>query len=379
MRPRASIILPLILLLILNTASASPAPEEEWNRTYGGEGFDYAYSVLKTSDGYIIAGVTNSFGKGREDAWLLRIDSEGNELWNKTFGGILEDAAYSITEADGGYIIAGHTKSFGNEKDLWLVKIDKEGNELWNKTIDIKFDVVRSIWKTDNGYVVAGEIDKLRYSDIYLVKFNSSWEEEWNITLGGSLGDYAHTVLQLEDGYIVAGNRWDYKKGRHYAWLMKADEEGNELWNKTFGGPELDVFTSLSKSSDGFIIAGFSNSAGNGREDVWILRIDSEGNELWNKTFGGILEDAAYSIAEADGGYIIAGHTRSEGHGIFPDAWIIKVSKDEVEIEPRGENLNANESQIEQEAKSPGFEAFLSSTALILVLFLLLRRYQKKS
>jgi len=125
----------IISLLILTTSYASIAPEEEWNRTYGGESFDYAYSVLQTSDGYIIAGVTTSYGSGKEDAWVIKTDSEGNEIWNRTYGGILEDAAYSIIQtSDGGYIIAGHTRSesHGIFPDAWLIKLSRE-KELTDK------------------------------------------------------------------------------------------------------------------------------------------------------------------------------------------------------------------------------------------------------
>ena len=236
------------------------------------------------------------------------------------------------------------------------------------------FDVLRLIYETsDGGYIIAGEVYELRYSDILLIKFNSEWEGEWNMTLGGSLGEYAHTILQLEDGYIIAGNKWDYNKERHYAWMMKTDSEGNGEWNRTFGGPELDVFTSVKQTSDGFIIAGFKSSSGNGREDVWVIKTDSEGNEIWNRTYGGILEDAAYSIIQtSDGGYIIAGHTRSESHGIFPDAWLIKLSREKELTDKIPQNNNTSPS--ESDTESPGFEVFAFFFSMILTLILLRRK-----
>jgi len=370
---RKMLLLALILIFLINPSSAI---REEWNKTFGGSKFDYAYSVRMTSDGgYIIAGVTNSYSES-EDAWLLKIDANGNEEWNKTFGGVKEDAFYSVMQTSDGYIAAGHSKSYGNEKDIWLLKTDLNGSEEWNMTVPgLKIDIVRAILNTsENRYLVASEVNYLRFSDIFLVEIYENGSVRWNLTIGGKLGDHARSISSVKDGYIITGDRWDYIADEHYAWLLKTDLNGNEEWNRTYGGSKLDVFSAVKETSDGgYIIVGFTDSYGKGREDVWLLKTDLNGNEEWNTTLGGLLEDAAFSVEETpDGGYIVAGFTNSLGHRIFPDAWLIKlypVGTEEIEeVNTLTENKTAEKS--ENEMQNPGFEIILSISGIVTGLYL---------
>ncbi|WP_370571816.1 disaggregatase related repeat-containing protein [Methanomethylovorans sp.] len=312
---------------------------QQWNKTFGESDIDYASSVQQTSDGgYIIAGTTIQYGAGGEDAWLIKTDSSGNELWNKTFGGSNYDVANSVDQtSDGGYIVAGGTVSYGaGDSDAWLIKVDSSGNQQWNETFgEARWDNAESVQQTsDGGYIIAGGTESYGASwmDAWLIKTDSNGNQKWSKTFW-NLADhweYVYSVQQTADGeYILAGDSGYGDGGSNDALLIKVDSNGNKKWSKIFDGTssEGDNKFSVDQTSDGgYIVAGSTNSYGAGEDDALLIKVDSNGNQQWNKTFGGSMPDSAYSVQQtSDGGYIIAGTTRSYGTGIG-DAWLIKVA-----------------------------------------------------
>jgi len=307
-------------------------PEVAWNKTFGGSDWDEAKSARQTSDGgYIIVSDTESYGVGRA-VWLIKTDPSGNVAWNKTFGGSNGMGNSVQQTSDGGYIIAGCTWSYGaGLDDVWLIKTDSSGNVAWNKTfggsgIDNAFSVQQT---SDGGYIVAGCTDSYGAGlyDVWLIKADPSGNLAWNKTFGGSDCDFGSSVQQTSDGgYIIAGSTYSYGAGLGDVWLIKADPSGNLAWNKTFGGSRYEWTYSVQQTSDGgYIIAGSTDSYGAGLWDVWLVKTDSSGNEAWNNTFGGSGGDEAHSVQQtSEGGYIIAGKTVAYGAG-GSDVWLIKT------------------------------------------------------
>ena len=279
-----------------------------WEQTYGGTDNDYGTSVKQTIDGgYIITGYTSSFGNGGDgdfnnrDMWLIKTDVNGNELWSQTYGGIKEDLGNCVQlTQDGGFIITGYTSSFGNfvDSDVYLVKTDFNGNELWSQTFgetgDSDGDYGYYIQQTqDGGYIITGttwsnEISS-GSSDVYLIKTDGSGNELWTKTFGGSLIEGGRSVQQTQDGgYIISGTTWsnEISSGGIDVWLIKTDGDGNELWTKTFGGIEGDGGNSVQQTTDGgYVITGYTSSFGNGGQDVYLIKTDSEGNVETTSTF----------------------------------------------------------------------------------------------
>ena len=308
---------------------------EQWNNTFGGNDDDEGQSVKQTSDGgYIIAGHTKSFGAGLNDVYLIKTDSLGNQLWTRTFGGSNDDEGYSVLQtADNGYLVAGATSSSGaGGRDVILVKTDSDGNLDWQKTLGgLSSDGAWDInYASDGGYILTGWTFSHGpgfLGNAWLVKIDSLGNEQWNNAFGGTDVDRGYSVQQTYDGgYILTGYTSSFGAGLYDMLLVKTDSSGNMEWMKTFGGTGRDYGNSVQQTIDGgYIIAGYTLSFGAGGDDVWVVKTDIDGNEQWNKTYGGSSSDIAYSVKEtSDGGYIITGHTLSFGAGVH-DVWLIRL------------------------------------------------------
>jgi hypothetical protein len=204
-------------------------------KTYGVTGSDYAYSVQQTSDGgYIVAGGTASFGAGSVDFLLIKTDANGNIIWVKTYGGISYDNARSVQQtSDGGYIVAGLTSSFGaGNWDVWLIKTDANGNLQWAKTYGgTNYDYAYSVQQTsDGGYIMTGGTASFGAGnwDVWLIKTDANGNLQWAKTYGGTDDDYAYSVQQTSDGgYILAGVTSSFGAGGSDFFLIKTDANGN--------------------------------------------------------------------------------------------------------------------------------------------------------
>jgi predicted secreted protein len=307
------------------------------NRTYGQPRLEEAYCVVETGDGgYALAGSTLSTSNGAHDAWLIKTDADGNVEWSGTYGGADTDATYSIVQTgDGGYALAGITESFGvGGGDSWLVKVDSSGKMEWNKTYGgTAYDEVQSVVDTsDGGYALAGSTTSFGAggSDYWLVKVDASGNIEWSKAYGGRNEEWAQCVVETKDsGFALAGSAEPFGAGDQDFRLVKVDASGNMEWNKTYGGADSDIGNSVVETSDGgYALAGDTASFGAGGEDFWLIKTDAEGNMQWNRTYGGANDDTAFSLVQtSDGGYALGGDTLSVGAGSY-DAWLIKTDSD---------------------------------------------------
>ena len=270
-----------------------------WKKNYEiGAGNPY---IQQTSDGgYIIAG-SNAWAI----AWAMKLDNEGNVAWKKNYGNSWTTSIQE--ESDGNYIMTGYT---ADEADFWVQKLDSNGNVLWQKTYGGGADdYAYSIDVTsDGGYVVAGKTNSFGTgSDAWVLKLDSNGNVLWQKSYGGAFTDNANSIQETSDGgYILAGT---FRAGSYDAWVLKLDSDGNILWQKTYGGGADDYANSIRETSDGgYILVGDTASFGAGLYDAWVLKLESSGNVLWQKTYGNAGRDFAKSIQEiSDGGYVISG------------------------------------------------------------------------
>ena len=332
------------VLLSLCSVVVVEASSTGWSRTYGGTYRDEARSLVETSDGgYAIAGHTRSFGAGVDDFWLVKTDGSGSMEWNRTYGGTLFDYAYSlVATSDGGYALAGSTFSFGaGSFDFWLVKTDEFGYVEWNRTYggtgdDYAYSLVAT---SDGGYALAGYTDSFGTGnyDFWLIKTDALGNIEWNQTYGetGLTSPFTCSLVAASDGgYAIFGTILSFSaKSTDYR-LIKTDEYGNMEWNKTYGdGNVYEPYSLVETSDGGYAIAGSISPLGE-EDDFWLVKIDSFGNVEWDRLYGGTATDRAHSlVATSDGGYAIAGSWDCEewynldtgeevSHGTF---WLIKT------------------------------------------------------
>ncbi len=354
--------------------------QKVWDKTFGGNEIDYPRSALATNDGgYVIAGYSYSGISGDKtepnrgngsDYWIIKLDRDGEKVWDKTLGGSSHDNAQSIVAtSDGGFVIAGNSLSgYSGDKtsgtndftSCWLVKINSSGQKVWDKQFDgyDRDTKVSSIIKTsDNGFVVVGSTPINYLSTSYrIVKLDNLGNVVWRRTIGSLDTDRAKSVVETNDGgFLVVGDSYHGISGDKTntgmgggfnPWMVKLNSSGQKLWDKALSTKE-SAFTAsiISAANGGYIIAGYSSSwygisgdkseAGKGGDDYWVIKIDDSGQKIWDKTIGSNGTDVAQSIAATlDGEFVIAGYSyggisadkTQSSRGGDGDYWVVKIT-----------------------------------------------------
>ena len=377
--------------------------EVEYIKTFGGSGEDEILSVVQAEDGgYVLFGTTKSIDGDitdktttDRDYWVLKLNEEGEKLWSKTYGGDADDKGAKITKtSDGGYVLAGYSRSDngdvpGNEgfHDYWILKIDSGGVIDWSKNYGFSgSDQAFHVFETSDGnYFVTGFLDVTAsggagndgravahgVGEYWAILMDSNGERIWRRYFGGSSNDRSYAALEADDGgflMIGASESDDFDieddKGSYDYWVVRLDKSGNKLWTKSFGGSEIDVGYSVTKTTDGnYIIAGDTRSMDKdvsnffGNADAWLVKFsDSDGSIIWEKSFGGMEFDSARSISPlTEGGYVLAAYSRSQDGDTSTnngsnDAWIYTIDESGnilFETSIGGSGLDLGEQAIE--------------------------------
>lgn len=372
--------------LVLNT---NQIPVKHWDRVIGGSAADSPMGLVATSDGgTLVVGYSSSMlsgdksesSRGGIDYWVVKVNAEGQKIWDKTLGGSGDDyPTQAVALADGGFVIVGYSNSgISGDKtetskggaDYWVVKINSEGQKLWDKTYGgaLVDEAAAIAVTTDGGFLLGGSStsgsggDKTgpNYGerDYWLIRLNSSGQKLWDKTIGGRANDHLTSlaVVDTDGSFMVVGhsnsdisydkterNNGD-KPGTPDFWVVKISGDGQKIWDKTLGGNLSDMPSAMvSDLKGGFVIVGSSNSGISSDKteatdkldnDFWLVSINSKGQKQWDKTLGGDQWDVAYALLRpTDGGYLVAG-TSLSGVGrdksvasTNADFWIIKLNE----------------------------------------------------
>ena len=309
--------------------------EQLWEKTFGGKENDEASFIsARKEGGYIVCGLTASQGNGESDAWVFAIDGKGEMLWEQTYGGEAFDRADAIGQAsDGGYLLTGGTRSKGaGMMDAWVLRIDKNGKLISDATLGgEKFDRLSFLGPTnDGGFIACGQTGSKGSGglDFWVVRFDDAGEQLWEKTYGNERDNWCECIVPTADGGFMASGETKPAGSHNWdAWIVRLDKDGNKLWDNTFGAHGSEWFNTVTETSDnGFIFCGVTESIGGGGRDVWIVRTDANGKLVWHQPFGGEQLDNGYAIHEISAGQFVAcARTASAGNG-KQDAWVLRFN-----------------------------------------------------
>jgi len=308
-----------------------------WSHAAGGTNTDYGYSVSLTADsGYAVVGQTASFGAGNFDLFLMKFHSTGSLEWSRAIGGTNTDYGFSgVQTFDGGYAAIGATISFGaGGWDLFLVKFDSTGLLEWSRAVGgLSAEYGRSVVQTaDSGYAVVGQTASLGAGsyDLLLLKFSSTGSLEWSRAVGGTDWDENWSIIQTSDGgYAVAGFTRSFGAGDYDLFLAKFNSTGSPEWSRAVGGTNDDRGYSVIQTSDGgYAATGYTRSFSAGNPDLFLVKFSPTGSLEWSNAVGGTINDIGYSVIQTlDGGYAVAGYTMNFGAG-NSDLFLVKFDSD---------------------------------------------------
>ena len=360
-------------------------PPIEWQQTFGGSQDETLTSLQQTLDGgFILGGFSYSAMDGNKtspnfggaDFWVLRLDANGRRLWEGSFGGRDNDFLSSLEQtADGGFLLGGSSRSgpdgnktaqnFGSS-DCWVVRLDVQGGVLWDHSYGgTSGDYLNSLQQTaDGGFVFGGYSSSgtdgnktapaRGNNDFWVVGLNAKGDLLWDQTFGGGGRDVLYSLSGTREGglivggdtlFSVNGNKTSPLIGSTDFWIVLLDATGNKLRDQSFGGTNDDFLRSLQQTSDGgFILGGSSDSGANGNKtspnfggyDFWVVRLDANGNKLWDYSFGGSGHDFLNALQQTtDGGFILGGYSASgaDGNKTSPnlgleDFWVVRLDAD---------------------------------------------------
>lgn len=332
----------LITISFFNESSSA----QEWINEYGGAGIDKAYGISECENGELVfTGWTTSYGDPKGDVLLTKTDKFGRELWTKTFGGDEDDGGTDlIVTSDGGFLIIGHTASFGYGLcDFYVIKTDRDGNLEWQTTLgDLSDDVGNAVVETsDGGFVLVGSIEIAlhnhhhspdptflsAHTQLAAIKMNSDGKVLWTKTYGGSDGESGRGIIEMSNGDLaIVGVTGSFGQGQD-AYLVRLNSDGQMVWESALGTSNDERAYDLVETAEGgIIISGNSRDVLANDFDIFYAKVDGDGNQLWQKKIDKGEVDASYGIAKcSDGNYILSTTMTS---GSDPDLSSIKIDGD---------------------------------------------------
>lgn len=292
--------------------------------SWGGSAADFAYDLTCTPDGYLLAGRTDSYAQGGSDAWLLAVGPDGDSLWSASYGGQGPDWAYTVIPVSaGGYLVTGRLTAESGDLDGWLLRLDDSGGEIWSRSFGGTGTQTffASIEAPGGGFVSTGFRTGTGF-DLWVVGTDPDGNQAWETVLGGSADDCGYSLAPSADGFVVAGQTLSWGAGGGDLWVVRFDWEGDSLSSDLYGGTEFDYPWSIcALPSGGHAVSCTSRSFGAGSYDFWVLMLDAAGQLQWAEAYGYADDDWCYHARPAGDGVVVTGNRNLGGY----DAWVLRL------------------------------------------------------
>lgn len=304
-----------------------------WERVLGGKANDAGTALaILSGGGFAVAGWTESKGAGGADLWILKFDKKGKTIWEHTRGGTGNENATAIIELPQGELaVAGWSKAKGSKTANMLVgKLDASGNTIWERTYSSNGnEYAAGLAVLPNGRLVVAGVPRdsgRKRSKIRLVKISTTGNISWELTFDKAIADRFGALATLPDGGLVVATSTTYKRDHHDLWILRLNRSGKQVWGNAFGGQRNEYADAIVSLNDGgFLVAGRIEGDRGSSDEIQIIKLDRSGNPVWERIFSGIESDGVKSLAVLpDGTIVAAGRTRSGGAGDY-DAWLLKL------------------------------------------------------
>lgn len=305
-----------------------------WSGTYGGSGVDMAKSAVAVEDGFMLAGTTRSFGNRIQSLYLARISKDGSLKWQNGYYSDKDDYYTGndmVKINDNNLLIAGHedhVKFFDSEIDYYLNAISIDGQRNGIKRYGgNKVEKANSIISVKDGYVIAGETDTWGHGekDSYVIKINKDGDRVWHSVFGWRYDEVTNQIIETSDGgYIMVGMTDSDHRNQKDVYVVKIKKDGNRAWQYHYGSKEHEEGNGIVETNDGYVITGYTKDTQSYNRDVYLLKIDKQGSVLWHKNFGGDGDDEGKAIAKVKDGFVITGYVTSKKNN-SKDLYLLKV------------------------------------------------------
>ena len=291
-----------------------------FRKAIGGSSFEASRQVVMLPEGgYLMAGRTASHGEGDTDMHVIKLTTSGDILWNKRYGEEeSEEASDVLPASDGGYLVVGSADDYDEPglRNVRIVKLNTEGDILWEKSYG-KPNSINSgnavVATDDGGYLIIGNsisVEPDATSNVYAVKIDVSGNVLWENTYGGETNEEGKDIAVTPEGFAIVGNTESYGEGRWDMWLLRIDKEGQEIARHAYGGKDNEMGNAVITTQDGgLFLGGYSYSFSKGSLDAWVVKVDAAGQQQWHKSFGQESTDEAFSLLQlSDGNLVMAGY-----------------------------------------------------------------------